>query len=80
MVAIPPEKLDQALAIFAAEDVEATVLGEFTGNEKLELFYHGEQVADVAMKHLHDGLPRQTRSAVFRPRRMRKLGVARSAS
>ncbi|TVR44655.1 MAG: phosphoribosylformylglycinamidine synthase subunit PurL [Planctomycetota bacterium] len=66
VAAVPPHKLDEALAIFAAEQVEATVVGEITGNKKLELFYHGEQVADLDMHFLHNGLPRLSRKAVFK--------------
>jgi phosphoribosylformylglycinamidine synthase len=65
VAAVPPEKLDEALAIFAAEGVEATDVGEITGNKQLELFYKGEQVADLGMAFLHDGLPRLSRKAVF---------------
>ena len=66
VAAVSPAKLDEALAIFAAEGVEATVLGEFTGDHRLHLYYHGEEVADLAMDFLHDGIPRYHRPAVFR--------------
>lgn len=66
VAAVPPAKIEQALAIFAAEQVEATVVGEITGKHKLELFYHGEQVADLDMHFLHEGLPRLSRKAVFK--------------
>ncbi|MFW5699178.1 MAG: phosphoribosylformylglycinamidine synthase subunit PurL, partial [Planctomycetota bacterium] len=67
VAAVPPAKLEQALRIFAAEGVEATVVGEITGEKRLELFYHDEQVADLDMGFLHDGVPRLARRAVFTP-------------
>ena len=66
VAAVPKNKIDEALAIFAAENVEATVVGEITGEKKLELFYHGEQVADIDMHFLHEGLPRLSRKAIFK--------------
>ena len=66
VAAVPQHKIDEALAIFAAENVEATVVGEITGDKKLQLFYHGEQVADLDMHFLHEGLPRLSRKAIFK--------------
>ncbi|MCK6487933.1 MAG: phosphoribosylformylglycinamidine synthase subunit PurL [Planctomycetes bacterium] len=62
---VPADKLAEALRIFAAEDVEATDIGEITGTHRLELLYHGTPVADLQMAFLHDGVPRQKRPAVF---------------
>jgi len=66
VAAVPPAKLDEALAIFASENVEATDLGTFTGDRRLRLYHHGEEVADLDMGFLHDGLPKQVRNAVFK--------------
>ncbi|TVR17628.1 MAG: phosphoribosylformylglycinamidine synthase subunit PurL [Planctomycetota bacterium] len=66
VAAVPKDKLAQALEIFAAEHVEATVVGEITGNKKLELFYGESQVADLDMHFLHEGLPRLSRKAIFK--------------
>ncbi|MCB9831418.1 MAG: phosphoribosylformylglycinamidine synthase subunit PurL [Planctomycetes bacterium] len=66
VVAVPPEKLDEILALAASEDVETCVLGEFTGSGRLEIFWHGEQVADLDMEFLHDGLPRTTMKATWK--------------
>ena len=63
--AVPPEKLDELLALCQAEDVEACVLGEFTGTGRLELFYEDEQVADLDMEFVHDGLPRPLMKATW---------------
>ncbi len=64
---VPAKKVAKCLAIFAAEGVEAVDLGEITDTGRLELFYHGEQVADMQMSFLHDGVPRLKRPAVFTP-------------
>ncbi|MAG55565.1 MAG: phosphoribosylformylglycinamidine synthase subunit PurL [Planctomycetes bacterium] len=62
---VPQENVDAMLALCASEDVEAVVLGTFTGTGRLELHYHGEVVGDLDMAFLHDGLPRITRTATW---------------
>ena len=64
-LSVPPENVDKLLEIFSAEDVEATVIGEFTGDRKLQLFYDGNLVANLDMEFLHGSLPRITKKAVF---------------
>lgn len=63
--AVPPEKADRFVKTFADENVEATVIGEFTGTGRLELFFHGEKVCDLDMEFLHDGTPKITKAAVW---------------
>ena len=65
VAAVPADKVDEAIALFAAEGVEATDVGTFTGDNRLRLYYHGEEVADLTMEFLHDGLPRLHRRAEF---------------
>ena len=65
--AVPPENLDELLAIFEAEDVEATVIGEFTDTHKLQVYYDDDLLAEVDMDFLHDGVPRITREATWEP-------------
>ncbi len=65
LLAVPPEKENELLALFASEDVEATVIGSFTGRKRLELFYQGQQVADLDMMFLHEGFPKPLREAVW---------------
>ncbi len=66
ILAVPPEKMEKLLAVFAAEDVEATVIGEITGDRKLRLFYEGNPVADLEMEFLHGGYPRRKRKAEWK--------------
>jgi phosphoribosylformylglycinamidine (FGAM) synthase-like enzyme len=65
LMAVPPDKIDMLLELFTSEDVEATVIGEFTDTRRLELFYEGNQVCDMDMKFLHHGLPQLEREAAW---------------
>jgi phosphoribosylformylglycinamidine synthase len=67
VLAVPPEKLERLEAVFEAEGVETAVLGRFKGSGKLEVRWRGETAADVDLDFLHDGLPRRTRRAVYKP-------------
>jgi phosphoribosylformylglycinamidine synthase len=65
VISVPPEKIDECLAIFKAEDVEATVIGRFPGDGKLKLRYNGQLVGELDMDFLHDGIPRFERTATY---------------
>ncbi len=65
VLAAAPEKLEELLAVFRAENVEATAIGRFTGDRLLVLRYRGEEVARIEMDFLHDGLPRETLVATW---------------
>jgi phosphoribosylformylglycinamidine synthase len=67
VMTVRPENVAQVLAIFASEGVEAFDIGDISGSKRLELFWHGERMADLDMHFLHDGVPRLKRSAVFVP-------------
>jgi phosphoribosylformylglycinamidine synthase II len=67
LLAVPPEKANELLELFAREDVEAVVIGEFTGDRHLKLFYQGNQVCDLGMEFLHHGIPQIKRQAVWTP-------------
>jgi phosphoribosylformylglycinamidine synthase len=69
ILAVPPQKWDELRRLCDSEDVEATALGTFEETGQLRLFYHGEQVADLAMKFLHDGRPDVVRKATWRASR-----------
>ena len=66
VLSVPPDKLDDLLKIFEDEDVEATVIGEFTDTGRLHLMYEGVTIADIEMEFMHDGIPRLTKEAVWR--------------
>ncbi|GAD34439.1 phosphoribosylformylglycinamidine (FGAM)synthase, synthetase domain [Microbacterium sp. TS-1] len=47
MAIVAPEKLDAFLAVVGKWDVETSVLGEVTGDGRLQIFWHGEKIVDV---------------------------------
>ncbi len=57
VVAVPPENVDELMKVCSVERVEATVIGEFTNDRRLELLYDGVVVGDLDMEFLHDGRP-----------------------
>jgi phosphoribosylformylglycinamidine synthase len=65
ILAVPPAKLDALLEICAIEEVEASVLGSFSDDQRLQLTYHGKLVADMDMDFLHDGMPSRTLDAIW---------------
>jgi phosphoribosylformylglycinamidine synthase len=69
IIAVPPENIDKLMALFASEDVEANVIGEFTDDRRLQLYYSGERVCDLEMGFLHGGIPQLNREAVWEPPR-----------
>ncbi len=65
LLAVPPDCIDALLTLFASENVEAAVIGEFTDDRRLKLFYHGSLVCDLSMEFLHEGYPQVVREAVW---------------
>jgi len=63
VLAVPPERGPDVIAAFAAEDVEATHLGEFADSGRLVIRWRGEVTGDLDLGFLHDGLPKQVRAA-----------------
>lgn len=47
MAIVAPEKLDAFLEVTAKWDVETSVLGEVTGDGRLQIFWHGEEIVNV---------------------------------
>ncbi|MGD0781042.1 MAG: phosphoribosylformylglycinamidine synthase subunit PurL [Dehalococcoidales bacterium] len=67
LLAVPPDKVERLMAIFKKEDVEASIIGEFTANRRLQLYYDGNLVCDLDMEFLHNGLPQLERDALWQP-------------
>ncbi|MBW8002135.1 MAG: phosphoribosylformylglycinamidine synthase subunit PurL [Planctomycetes bacterium] len=65
VISVKEEKLEAIMKIFDSENVEATVIGKFTDDKKLKLRYNGQQVAELDMEFLHDGVPKYSRKAVW---------------
>jgi phosphoribosylformylglycinamidine synthase len=67
VLAVPPAHWPELELLCRSEGVEATAIGEFRPTGRLQLFYHDEQVADLAMHFLHDGRPPVVRTAAYTP-------------
>ncbi len=68
LLAVPSDKIDRLMSIFKSEDVEASIIGEFTDNKRLQLYYDGNLVCDLDMEFLHNGLPQLERDALWQPK------------
>ena len=65
VLAVPPNCIEELIDLFASEDVEAVAIGEFTSDQRLQLFYQGNLVGNLDMEFLHGGLPQVKRKAVW---------------
>ena len=65
VLAVKPENLEAITKLFDDENVESTVVGRFTDDKKLKLCYNGQQVGELDMKFLHDGVPKYSRQAIW---------------
>jgi phosphoribosylformylglycinamidine synthase len=65
VVSVKPENLQTIMNIFESENVEATVIGKFTDDKKLTLRYNNQQIAQIDMEFLHEGVPKYSRKAVW---------------
>ncbi len=65
VLAVSPDCIEELLSLFNSEDVEAAVIGEFTSDRRLQLFYSGNPVGDLTMEFLHQGRPQAVREAVW---------------
>jgi phosphoribosylformylglycinamidine synthase len=63
VLSVPESKWPELQALCESEDVEAAVLGRFSGTGRLVLMYRDNQVADLDMHFLHDGRPTVMRTA-----------------
>lgn len=62
-VAVPPEKIDEFLALARVMDVEATDLGEYTSDGVFRVVWEGRTAGLLPLEFLHDGLPRMRLAA-----------------
>lgn len=73
VLAVPKKHWEEFHALCQSEDVEATIIGEFTTTQRLVLKYHETRVADLSMEFLHDGRPPIVRQATFAPPKVKPL-------
>ncbi len=67
VLAVPPENLSSFYDLCQTEEVEATDLGEFTGDGLLTLNYSGKTIGILKMSFLHHGFPQKKMEANWRP-------------
>jgi phosphoribosylformylglycinamidine synthase len=65
VLAVPPAHLPALLEICEIEEVEASIIGTFTGSHRLVVTYQDKTVADLDMQFLHDGRPERTLESVW---------------
>lgn len=65
VISAPPKNIDKLISIFTNENVNATVIGEFTDTKRLELYYQDNLVCDLNMKFLHEGIPQIAKKAEY---------------
>ena len=76
VIAVKPENLEAIKKIFDGENVESTVIGKFTNDKKLVLRYNGQQVAEMDMDFLHDGVPKVRRKAEWKTPKLSEPSMA----
>ena len=65
VIAVPPANLPALLSLCQSEDVEATVIGEFTGDGRLFVAHNQATLVDLSMAFLHDGRPQRVLEALW---------------
>ncbi len=60
VLAISSHDYNAVKKIFNDYNVESTILGHFTDDKKLKIFYEDKLICDIDMEFLHDGLPDST--------------------
>ena len=59
VLAVAPADWERLAAVAAAEGVEATAIGRFTGTGRLELVWEGRPAGELDCHFLHEGRPRR---------------------
>jgi phosphoribosylformylglycinamidine synthase II len=57
LIAVPPEKLAEAETILDRYEVAHSILGHFTGTNRLEAYWQGQKVVDLEMSFLWESCP-----------------------
>ena len=66
-LAIQPEKIDEFMELARKMEVEATILGTFTGTGKFHIRYGEKTAACLDMEFLHEGVPQMKLAAKWVP-------------
>jgi len=65
VLSVPKENIQELTALFESENVTASVIGEFTNTNKLQLYYENNLVCELEMNFLHHGIPKIAKQAVY---------------
>jgi phosphoribosylformylglycinamidine (FGAM) synthase-like enzyme len=76
-MSVAKKNVARLLKVFGDENVEAVVIGEFSGG-RLQLFYYGIQVCDLDMHFIHEGIPKIVKEAVYTPPVVKKAKLPAS--
>jgi phosphoribosylformylglycinamidine synthase II len=76
IMAVPPSCIDEVLREFHHENVPATVIGGFTDDHQLRLYYNDKNICTLDMEFLHDGLPMPLKKASQKAREEERKLVA----
>jgi len=68
-LAVPPEKIDEFMALMEAREVEATVIGTFNDSGRCVVESRGTVVMDIELAFLHDGLPEKHLRTTLTPKK-----------
>lgn len=60
VIAIDPKNLTETLSVCKLFNVEAAVIGEIDGSQRLQVYHGKDMVCDMEMEFLHNGLPKRT--------------------
>jgi len=74
-MAVPPEKIEQFMAMSQQFGVESTVLGEFTDSGIFHMLYGDKTVAWLPMEFMHEGLPPMQLPARWTPPKLTEAPV-----
>ena len=74
-LAVPPDKLEQFMALAADMDVEATALGHYCDSGCFEVWYGQRLVASLPMDFMHNGVPQLELEAVWQAPAVQDLRV-----
>jgi phosphoribosylformylglycinamidine synthase len=66
LIAAPAENVDEIMEIIESEELEASIVGEFTSDRLLRIYYSGIQIAEIEIEFLTHP-PRFIGKAVWRP-------------
>ncbi len=75
VLSLPKKNLERFQMICQTEDVECSLLGEFTSTGRLEVYHLGQIYCDLDLEFMHDGIPRVFKKALWREPEVEPLSV-----